>query len=296
MLDDLAERARVAYLVEMDHFIHEKYEFRLLCMRYLASRGWTWFGEELDHRQGERLDAYLQGGDDALLDPIDEDPWYTAGIFAESSKRHPAAAMGAENKRFAQALRRTVPGARYFGFDVGADDTEYLALANAATSYEEVRPAMAYRERLMHERVRDVFDASDGAKIALMAGSLHLMKDDALVDAPGVGAGPGGDTDDSIGHFVAHELADGPVLSIWLLHGTGTSANPWLPPPGTLAPQPDTLDEALLREWTQPCLMTVEPEAEPQRVTQMHNQVMTCRLSDQVDAIIFAPTVTPLRR
>ena len=30
VLDALAEVARAAYIVEMDHFIHEKYDFRLL--------------------------------------------------------------------------------------------------------------------------------------------------------------------------------------------------------------------------------------------------------------------------
>ena len=33
VLDRLAGAARVAYLVEMDHFIAEKYDFRLLCIR-----------------------------------------------------------------------------------------------------------------------------------------------------------------------------------------------------------------------------------------------------------------------
>jgi hypothetical protein len=44
VLDDLADRARVAFLVEMDHFVKEKSAFRLLCIRYLASSGWRWFG------------------------------------------------------------------------------------------------------------------------------------------------------------------------------------------------------------------------------------------------------------
>lgn len=29
-------------------------------------------------------------------------------------------------------------------------------------------------------------------------------------------------------------------------------------------------------------------------ITQMHNQVLHCRLDEQVDAIVFAPWVTPL--
>jgi hypothetical protein len=62
-LDAVAAKARVAYIVEMDNFVHEKYDFLLMCIRYLASRGWSWFGEELDWRQGERIDHYLRTGD-----------------------------------------------------------------------------------------------------------------------------------------------------------------------------------------------------------------------------------------
>jgi hypothetical protein len=30
-------------------------------------------------------------------------------------------------------------------------------------------------------------------------------------------------------------------------------------------------------------------------VTSMHNQVLHCRFAEQVDAIVFAPQVTPIR-
>jgi erythromycin esterase-like protein len=290
-LDGLADAARVAYIVEMDHFIHEKYAFRLQCIRYLASRGWRWFGEELDWRQGERVDRFLSSGDASLLDPIDEPDWYTTGVLRTAVTRHPKAAFDAEQRRFAQAVRDAVPSARWFGFDIGGFDAEYLKLANAATTFEELLPAMALRERLMYRRVEDVLSQHPGERIALMAGSLHLMKDDSLVDAPG-GIGPGGDTDVSLGHHIAH-LA-GPVLSIWLLHGHGATANPWLPAPGALAPGEGTLDAELAAGWEQPCFVPVAGDCQPRRITQMHNMVMTCRLADQVDALVFAPQVTPV--
>jgi hypothetical protein len=294
-LDELADHARAAYIVEMDHFIHEKYDFRLLCIRYLASRGWRWFGEELDHRQGERIDSYLRGGPSELLDAIDEPEWYTSGVLASNTDRFPKAAFDAEQRRFHEAVRRCVPGARWFGFDIGRDDTEYIERSNAADTFEELRPVMALRERIMHERVARVLRDNPNEKVALMAGSTHLMKDDATVDTPGVGAGPGGDTDDSIGHHVANHLIDAPVLSFWLLHGSGTSGNPWLEPPGRLQPQHGTIDAELSKRYDEPVLLRVEPDDRRVRVTQMHNMVMTCRLDEQVDAIVFAPRVTPLR-
>jgi hypothetical protein len=292
VLDDLAANATVAYLVEMDHFIAEKYDFRLLCIRYLASRGWTWFGEEIPADRGQRYEQYLRTGDDTLLDTVDEPPWFTTGILAND--RQPDDALDAAQRRFLQAVRRVAPEVRWFGFDADSRNTDYLALANAATTYEELGPAMARREEVMHEHVASIVDAHPGEKVALLAGSLHLMKDDDLVRSPSVGAGPGGGAVRSIGHHVAHELAKGEVLSIWLLHGEGTSANPWLPPPGRLAPQAGTFDAELLARVGEPCLVRVDRDHHRRSVTQMHNTVLHCRFTEQVDAIVFAPAVTPL--
>ena len=294
-LDELADAARVAFIVEMDHFIHEKYDFRLLCIRYLASRGWRWFGEELDHRQGDRINAYLCGGPSELLDAIDEPEWYTSGVLSTNTDRYPKAGFDAEQRRFHEAVRRCVHEARWFGFDIGRDDVDFIEQANAADTFEQLRPVMALRERIMHERVARILRDNPDDKIALMAGSTHLMKDDATVDTPGVGAGPGGDTDDSIGHHVANHLIDTPVISFWLLHGSGTSGNPWLPPPGELRPAKDTVDAELAGRHDRPVLLTRPFAHERTRITQMHNLVMTCRLDEQVDAIVFAPRVTPLR-
>jgi inorganic pyrophosphatase len=297
VLDQRAARARVAYIVEMDHFVKEKYDFRLLCIRYLASRGWTIFGEELDWRAGERYERYLRTGDESLLDPIDEPPWYTRGVLAQASERHPKAAHDAEQKHFLRAVRRDVADVHWFGFDIGAGDPEYLRSANDADTFEALLPVMAHRERLIHERVARVLGENPDAKVALMAGSTHLLKDDDACDAPG-GIGPGGDTEPSIGHFVVHSLLDGPddVLSIWMLHGRGRSANPWLPPPGELAAAAGTVDASLASQHDEPVVVVVDRhDTERRRVTQMHNLVMTCALAEQVDALVFVPEVTPLR-
>lgn len=292
VLDDLAARARVAYIGEMDHFIAEKYDYRLLCIRYLASRGWRWFGEELAADRGARADEYLRTGDAALLDPVDEPPWFTTGILAND--RQPTAALDAAQARFMQAVRQVVPEARWFGFDADSRNRDYLAMANAARTYEELRPAMALRERIMQANIARVLAEDPGRKVALMAAALHLLKDDDAVSAPGAGAGPGGDTEHSIGHHVAHALTDEPVLSFWLLHGEGESANPWLPPPARLRPAPGTVDDDLLARSAGPCLVRVADDRERRTVTQMHNLVLHCRFAEQVDAIVFTPQVSPL--
>ncbi|HJR25885.1 MAG TPA: hypothetical protein VJ804_10445 [Acidimicrobiales bacterium] len=295
VLDDLAAAASVAFLVEMDHCIHERHEFRLLCIRYLASRGWRWFGEELDWRMGQRIDRYLASGDTALLEPVDDGNWYRSGVLAGTTA-DPAltAAMNDERKRFAESLRRTAPNVRYFGFDVGGGDAEYLAAANAAATFEDLLPVMAMREELMHRRVDQIIDANPGDKVALMAGSTHLMKDDRRVSAPGMTPAGGGSVP-SIGHHVAHTRG-APVLSIWQLHGGGHSASPWLAPTGELVVPEDTINASLAKRWSQPCLALVAPSGPRLRVAQMNNLVLECALDDQADAIIFHPEVTPVRQ
>ena len=275
VLDDPAEAADVAFLVEMEHFVHEKYEFRLMCVRYLADHGFTHFGEEIQPAWGRRTDAYLRTGDETLLDIPDEAPWYTSGVLTQATE---VPELRNEHARFA----RQAPKVRWFGFDIGAEDTDYLELANEANTYDELGPAMALREQRMHERVDAVLSA--GHKTALMAGSTHLMKRD--VEA--MPSGPGGGIVHSIGHHVASTHT---VLSIWMLTGEGKTSSPWA---SELRPQPGTLNEELARRYDEPVLVLPETHGAT-RLTQMHNLVLECDLREQVDAIVFVPHVTPLR-
>ena len=273
VLDDLAAAARVAYIGEMDHFIAEKYEYRLLCIRYLASRGWRVFGEEWPEVEHQRP--------------------FTRGILA--NERQPDTELDGAQQRFHESLRRVAPESRWFSFDADGRDTEYMALASAAESYEALQPAMALRERIMHDKVARAMADDPYAKVALLAAAQHLLKDDDRVHPRAGTSGPGGGTVHSIGHHVAHALTDQPVLSFWFLHGEGTSANPWLPPPCRLAPQAGTFDaELLARHGSSPCLLRVAEDHHRRSVTAMHNTVLQCRFADQVDAIVFAPIVSPL--
>jgi hypothetical protein len=278
VLDELADAADVAFVVEMEHFVHEKYEFRLMCVRYLASHGFTWFGEEIQPSWGERTNRYLETGDESLLDIPDEAPWYMSGVLTQATV---VPELKVEHARFARELRRSVPQVRWFGFDIGAEDTDYLKLANAANTYEELGPAMALRERRMHQRVDAVL--ASGEKVALMAGSTHLMKRD--VDR--MASGPGGGEVESIGQHVATGRR---VLSIWMLTGSGETSSPWA---STLEPQPGTLNAELAERYDDPVLVLPESDGDT-RITQMHNLVLTCNLREQVDAIVFVPKVTRL--
>lgn len=291
VLDPIASRARIAFVGEMDHVIQEKYDFRLMCIRYLAGRGWRWFGEEVPASQGSRADEYLQTGKESLLEPVREPPWFTSGILAND--RQPAAALDEAQRQFMISVRRVAPEVRWFGYDADATDSEYVAMANGANSYLELRPAMALRQEIVYENVASRLRVHPEERFALLGAAFHLLKDDDEVRAPGVGAGPGSGEVPSLGHFVTHHLAQPPVLSIWLLHGRGRTANPWIPPPGELRPRRDTFDGALAHRYSSPQLVPVSGDSKRRRVTQMHNLILTCRLSEQVDAIVFAPYVRP---
>jgi len=73
--DDLAvlERcaaAQVVMLGEPDHYIAEKYDYRLVVIRYLVQRGFRWIGMEMGYSDGFRVDNYLETGDPAYLDQV----------------------------------------------------------------------------------------------------------------------------------------------------------------------------------------------------------------------------------
>lgn len=69
---------------------------------------------------------------------------------------------------------------------------------------------------------------------------------------------------------------------------------PWLPPPGRLEPAAGTFDDELMTRVDHPALVPVADDHRPRRVTAMHNKTLRCRFSQQVDAILFVPEVTPI--
>jgi hypothetical protein len=67
MLDRMPAGKRFAFLGEPDHFILEKYPFRLLLTHYLLERGWRHVGMETGRSVGWRVDRYLETADAANL-------------------------------------------------------------------------------------------------------------------------------------------------------------------------------------------------------------------------------------
>ena len=131
VLDAAVGSKRIVYLGEPDHFVHEKYDYRLLMLRYLVSRGWNHIGEEMGLVDGYRINQFLAGGDSDFLDRVpmfgykggqrtDRDDSAT-GLLKDSFTAFPLAPFVAEQKSFACGLRDiAASGVNFFGFDIDA--------------------------------------------------------------------------------------------------------------------------------------------------------------------------------
>lgn len=67
-LEETFKGKRFVYLGEPDHGIHEKYDYRLILIRYLFENGWRHIGVEAGFSDGKKLDRYLETGDTAHID------------------------------------------------------------------------------------------------------------------------------------------------------------------------------------------------------------------------------------
>ncbi len=134
-LDELLEGKRIVYLGEEDHWIREKYSYRMLLLRYLFSRGWCRLGEELGWSDGIKINRYLETGDRTYLTRVTAYGYREAiredrndsptGILKETSTEYPTEAFAAMQIRLAKALRKLnverPAGSKalfFFGFDL----------------------------------------------------------------------------------------------------------------------------------------------------------------------------------
>ncbi len=139
-LDPLLEGKRIVFLGEANHWIREKYAYRVLFLTWLRSRGFGVVGEELSWSDGWHVDRFLRTGDERELARVtaygyrgdqrsdrDDSP---TGILKQSFDAYPFAPFRAEQTRFAHALRGL--GFRYFGFDVDYEPGAGYALLDDA--------------------------------------------------------------------------------------------------------------------------------------------------------------------
>ncbi len=331
VVDEVAA-ARVVYLGETNHFVHEKTDFRLWWLSQLGTRKRLVIGEEIAHLDGEEIDGFLHDGDARHLDRVatfgyngrkrtDRDDW--PPVFKSSA--YPHAGMRYEHERLYAAIRHKGAVERFFGFDVDADgagsaervfgetlddelmrleatgDTSrtqidslrYLQLMAGATEFEQTRAAMAYREDVMKRRVDEVLAATDPAHlIVLLAHAFHLAKDDACFGSE-AGIGPGGGQANSLGHYLTQEKGLD-TSSVWMLCGEGMGSQPLASLPNKLRYPRRSLNRQLLAELEDVALLRCGPRGMV-GVGNLYNTVAEVELARQADCVMFFPTVTPLQ-
>lgn len=166
VLDPMVAGKRFAYIGESDHFIHEKYAYRLAMLKYLAERGFTRIGEELGASDGMRIERFVATGDESQLERVttygysgatrcDRDDTPTGILRQSFGDAYPTALFAAEQKRFAHGLRKI--GVHFFGFDIdplpggGYEDVaEMLYSMPADAKIDRIRKAL---ERVAGETI-----------------------------------------------------------------------------------------------------------------------------------------------
>ena len=256
--------------------------------------------------------------DDLRWFGFDVDGWTTAGleVLRELVPSHPEVAavvagleqvpgesLTAEADRAAAVLAAAppLPAVAARTLDALATTLRYAAEAYPAATWEDLRPPMATREQLMWRHVDAVLDdpalAGPDRKVALQAGSLHLLKDDDAIHDETPGIGPGGGRVPSVGHHVAHRADIGAdrVLAIWMLCGRGHDANTLVPGQAGIAPRAGTLNAALdAASHGHPALVPLTDLPGAVRVQHMHDSVFRTPVAGQLDAVVYVPEVSPL--
>ncbi len=139
------DAADIVFLGETNHFVHQKTQFRQLCLQSLALHWPLVIGEELSWSDGHRVSEFLAHGDDAALtrtatfSPRGQSGYQRAdrddspqGILGRSA--YPDQLMLAEHTRLYQALRAIGGISDYFGFDIYGPSSAYEDIDLSGTS------------------------------------------------------------------------------------------------------------------------------------------------------------------
>ena len=162
--DRAVETKRIVFLGEASHFVHEKYDYRLILLKRLVARGFSNVGMEMGISDGQRVDDFMASGDPHDLDRVALYGYrskfvrsrQTAGACPEFVKIYPGfmSLFKGEESWFYGQLRRigrsTLPAAervRHFGFDVdtvpGGGYEDVIALVGDSQSEPAVADLIA---------------------------------------------------------------------------------------------------------------------------------------------------------
>jgi erythromycin esterase-like protein len=121
-LDRMLEGKRFVFLGEPDHFIIEKYPFRLVLMQYLFQRGWRHAAMETGRSEGWHMDRYLETGDTSYLSNLGAEPPSPADLASHDKT---VEFIDAHEESFHQQLRQIsgsrapgTPRLHYWAYDL----------------------------------------------------------------------------------------------------------------------------------------------------------------------------------
>ena len=136
VLRPLLSDARIVFLGEPDHYIHEKYAFRVRFLQGLHELGWRHLGMEMGRSDGIRFDEYLGGADERRL--LDIGLYSSMGDISRAISSGGFFAMEFVYARHVRELAPVDERYHYFGFDLdmspgnGLEDAYRRAMAHGA--------------------------------------------------------------------------------------------------------------------------------------------------------------------
>jgi erythromycin esterase-like protein len=167
-LDRMLKGKRFVFLGEPDHFIVEKYPFRLLLIQYLFERGWRHVSMETGRSVGWRVDRYLETGDPAQLHVEPPSPRDVAmyGRVLEFIDEHENP-FHEQLRRISESREQGTPRLHYWGYDF--DLGEPLA---------SVRPIQCLLEGRTDNQVQELLSVID--KLGSLSTNEQLAQIEAL--------------------------------------------------------------------------------------------------------------------
>jgi hypothetical protein len=218
--------------------------------------------------------------------------------FVAALRRRPKETARAEAARLRGALPLLPPG---WPVEIAeavralSESLDYIAMTYGALSYDALRPGMAFREDAMKRRLTAARRRFGTSRLVLLAHALHVAKDDRAIKATGVG--PGGNRTASLGHWLVQEQGE-TVYAIWMLYGGGDDSQPLAGLPQHADFPAHSLNIQLARLGRPLLFFPADaPElfGQPSTIAHMYNALIETPLAVQADAVVFLPTVSPLR-
>jgi hypothetical protein len=188
-LDRMLVGKRFVFLGEPDHFLVEKYPFRLLFLRYLFGRGWRHVGMETGRSVGWRVDRYLETGDTSYLSDLGaEPPGPTDGPIRDKELEF----IEAHENPFHEQLRRIsesgapgTPRLHYWGYDLDVG-LPLGAVAPIKQLLERYADSQSQELLSTVNRLRGLSTDEQLSRIEELQSNLAAHADTAANETPGV--------------------------------------------------------------------------------------------------------------